>query len=75
MLKKRELGIGEASRGNHHRAFGLMCLISYAFFVSGERSSSNILARMATRMMGLILAVIGMQMLVEAIHGAVQAYK
>ncbi len=37
MLEKRKLGIGEASRGNHHRAFGLMCLISYAFFVSGEK--------------------------------------
>ena len=59
-------------------AFGLMCLISYAFFVSGEKLIKYMgesAVTVVTRMMGLILAVIGVQMLIQGIHGAVQAYK
>jgi multiple antibiotic resistance protein len=59
-------------------AFGLMCVISYAFFVSGEKLVKYIgenAVGVVTRMMGLILAVIGVQMLIEGIHGAVEAFK
>lgn len=56
-------------------AFGLLCALTYVLFVFGERfvkavgpSALNVI----TRMMGLILAVIGMQMLIEGIE---QAYK
>ncbi|OEF17556.1 hypothetical protein A145_16240 [Vibrio splendidus 5S-101] len=56
-------------------AFGLLCTLTYVLFVFGERfvkavgpSALNVI----TRMMGLILAVIGMQMLIEGIE---QAYK
>jgi multiple antibiotic resistance protein len=72
-----------AARGFMHLAitmgaFGLLCLVSYAFFVSGEKLIKYIgenAVNVVTRMMGLILAVIGMQMLIEGIHGAVQAFK
>ena len=56
-------------------SFGLLCILTYVLFVFGERfvkavgpSALNVI----TRMMGLILAVIGMQMLIEGIE---QAYK
>ena len=54
-------------------AFGVLCLLSYLCFVWGERlvaligeSALNII----TRLMGLILAVIGTQMAIEGIRGA-----
>lgn len=55
-------------------AFFLLCVISYLFFVSGERfvrylGDNGI--KVVTRMMGLILAVIGVQMLIHGIVGAV----
>jgi len=59
-------------------AFSLLCLISYAFFVSGERfvrllGHNGI--KVVTRLMGLVLAVIGVQMLLVGIGGAVTAYR
>jgi multiple antibiotic resistance protein len=59
-------------------AFGLICAISYAFFLSGESLIKYIgqsAVNVVTRMMGLILAVIGTQMLIQGVHGAIQAYK
>ena len=54
-------------------AFGVLCVLTYIAFVSGERlvaligtSALNII----TRLMGLILAVIGTQMAIEGIRGA-----
>lgn len=54
-------------------AFGVLCVVTYIFFVSGQsmvrflgQSGLNVI----TRMMGLILAVIGVQMLIEGIKGA-----
>jgi multiple antibiotic resistance protein len=52
-------------------AFFLLCIITYAFFVFGDRlvhyvGSSAINAM--TRMMGLILAVIGTQMVIDGIQ-------
>ena len=58
-------------------AFGLLCVVTFVFFVYGERlvrflgqSGLNVV----TRIMGLILAVIGVQMLIAGIGGAIQAY-
>lgn len=57
--------------------FALMCAITYLFFISGEKLVSYIgenAVSVVTRLMGLILAVIGVQMLIEGIYGAVRAY-
>ncbi len=57
-------------------AFALLCAITYGFFVSGERLTRFLgksgLA-VITRIMGLILAVIGVQMLIMGIQGAFPA--
>ena len=58
-------------------ACGLMALISAIFFIGGERISRVLGAgvmSMISRLMGLILAVIGAQMLIEGIAGAIRAY-
>ena len=58
-------------------AFVVLCIISYVFFVSGERIVKYIGdngVKVITRLMGLILAVIGVQMLIQGIGGAVTAY-
>jgi len=55
-------------------AFALLCLISYGFFVSGERLVGFLGQgglNVVTRIMGLILSVIGIQMLIGGIGGAV----
>jgi len=56
-------------------AFAVLCVITYGFFISGERLIS-ILGQgglnVITRLMGLILAVIGVQMLLTGIFGAVK---
>ena len=54
-------------------AFALLCLISYLFFIFGEgltRFLGTNGLNVITRIMGLILAVIGVQMLVDGINGA-----
>jgi len=52
-----------------------LCLITYGFFISGERlvaflgqSGLDVI----TRMMGLILAVIGVQMVIDGVSGAIK---
>ena len=55
-------------------AFFVLCVISYVFFISGERFVKYIGEngiKVITRLMGLILAVIGVQMLIDGIGGAV----
>jgi multiple antibiotic resistance protein len=56
-------------------AFALLCIITYIFFVAGERLvhllGDNGLS-VVTRLMGLILAVIGTQMVITGIGGAVK---
>ena len=56
-------------------AFALLCLITYVFFVAGERLvhllGDNGLS-VITRLMGLILAVIGTQMVITGIDGAIK---
>ncbi|GAB6043176.1 MarC family protein [Endothiovibrio diazotrophicus] len=59
-------------------AFLLLCVISYVFFVSGERIVTYIGdngIKVVTRMMGLILAVIGVQMLINGIGGAIAGFQ
>jgi len=57
-------------------AFGLMCVITFIAFVGGERLA-KILGqngiKVVSRLMGLILAVIGVQMLIEGVRGAIAA--
>jgi multiple antibiotic resistance protein len=54
-------------------AFAALCIITYVLFVSGRRFVAFIGASalgVVTRLMGLILAVIGVQMAIEGLHGA-----
>lgn len=54
-------------------AFGIMCIITWVTFVVGEsitRFLGQNAIKVITRLMGLILAVIGVQMLIIGIHGA-----
>jgi len=56
-------------------AFFVLCLITYVFFVSGDRFVSFIGVngiKVITRIMGLILAVIGTQMVIAGITGAIK---
>jgi multiple antibiotic resistance protein len=57
-------------------AFAVLCGITYAAFLSGERLvrflGPNGLS-VVTRLMGLMLAVIGVQMLITGIAGAIKA--
>ena len=58
-------------------AFGVLCLVSYGFFLSGERFVRYIgegAVKVVTRLMGLVLAVIGTQMLIQGIYGAVRSF-
>lgn len=58
-------------------AFSVLCVVTYLAFVSGERLM-RVLGKsgmdVVTRMMGLILAVVGTQMLIEGIHDAAKLY-
>jgi multiple antibiotic resistance protein len=59
-------------------AFLVLCLITYAFFISGERFVEYIGdngVKVITRLMGLILAVIGVQMIIHGIGGAITDYR
>ena len=53
--------------------FAVLCIVTYVLFVFGEKFvtylGSSALG-VITRMMGLILAVIGTQMVIKGIHGA-----
>jgi multiple antibiotic resistance protein len=54
-------------------AFAVLCVITYGFFIFGAKFVSYIgssVVSAITRMMGLILAVIGTQMVITGIHGA-----
>jgi len=59
-------------------AFAALCLITYGFFVFGQRITSFLGPEglnVITRLMGLILAVIGVQMLIDGINGAIALAK
>ena len=54
-------------------AFGLMCVATWATFLGSEsvtRFLGQNAIKVVTRLMGLILAVIGVQMLIEGVGGA-----
>lgn len=54
-------------------SFSALCAITYVAFLSGERLVRVLGSAgmdIVTRLMGLILAVIGTQMLIQGIHGA-----
>ena len=53
--------------------FGVLCIVTYLFFVFGEKLVKYMgksALNTVTRMMGLILSVIGVQMLIEGVKGA-----
>lgn len=53
--------------------FAVLCIITYFFFIFGEkfvRYLGTSALGVITRMMGLILAAIGTQMVIEGLHGA-----
>ena len=55
--------------------FALLCVVTYLFFVFGEKFVTYIGASalgVITRMMGLIIAVIGTQMVIEGVRGFLQ---
>lgn len=57
-------------------AFGLICLITFAAFTGSQwivRVLGQNVIKVITRLMGLILAVIGVQMVIDGIRGAVAA--
>jgi multiple antibiotic resistance protein len=59
-------------------AFGVLCVITYFVFISGEKIKKMLGAdalKVITRMMGLILVVIGTQMLLEGVFSAVEEFK
>ncbi len=60
-------------------AFLLLCSVTYGFFVSGERFvtyiGDNGIIKVVTGLMGLILAVIGTQMLIVGVEGAITSFK
>ena len=59
-------------------AFAVLCIITYVFFVSGEKLIEFIgesAIKVINRIMGLILAVIGTQMLIQGIYGAIKSFK
>ncbi len=55
--------------------FALLCAVTYVLFVFGEKFVTYIGASalgVITRMMGLIIAVIGTQMVIEGVRGALE---
>lgn len=66
------VGVGMAEVGITILAFAILCGITYCFFVFGERLVTYIGASalgVITRLMGLILAVIGVQMVIDGLDG------
>jgi multiple antibiotic resistance protein len=57
--------------------FGLMCLITYLLFVSSNVLAKKIgpsMLKVVSRIMGLILAVIAVQMLINGIEGTIKLF-
>ena len=58
--------------------FAVMCLITYFLFVSGEKIVSYFkkgIIKVITRLMGLIITIISVQMVIEGVHGAINLFK
>lgn len=59
-------------------AFGILCLITYFVFIFGKQIKKIVgvnLLKVMTKMMGLILGVIGMQMIIEGIYSAIKEFQ
>jgi multiple antibiotic resistance protein len=59
-------------------AFLVLCAISYALFISGESFIKYLGqngVKVVTRLMGLLLAVVGVQMLIGGVAGAVSGFR
>jgi len=57
--------------------FALLCVITYFSFIFGQKMVKSLGTSgldIVTRLMGLILAVIGMQMLTEGVFGAIDSF-
>ncbi len=57
-------------------AFGIVCIATWASFVGGERLVAFLgqnAIKVVGRLMGLVLAVVGVQMLIVGIRGAIAA--
>lgn len=57
--------------------FALMCVITYYLFVSARHISNRVspgLLKVVSRIMGLILAVIAVQMMINGIEGAIEVF-
>lgn len=57
--------------------FGIMCLITYLLFISARGIASKInpgLLKVVSRIMGLILAVIAVQMLINGVEGTIELF-
>ncbi len=58
--------------------FAVMCIITYFFFVFGEKIVSYFkkgVIKVITRMMGLIITILSIQMIIEGIHSAMNMFK
>jgi len=58
-------------------SFAVLCLITYYCFVFGKKIKQALgtsSLKVITRMMGLILAVVGMQMFIEGIYDAIKGF-
>lgn len=59
-------------------AFLLLCIITYFIFIFGKQIKQALgtsALKVVTKMMGLILAVIGMQMLLDGVYSAVKDFQ
>ncbi|MGE5424351.1 MAG: MarC family protein [Syntrophothermus sp.] len=58
--------------------FGIMCFITYFLFLSSKKVASKLnpgLLKVVTRIMGLILTVIAIQMFISGIEGTINIYQ
>jgi multiple antibiotic resistance protein len=58
--------------------FGVMCFITYLLFISSHRLASRInpgILKVVTRIMGLILSVIAIQMVITGIEGTIHLFQ
>ncbi|MCX6248880.1 MAG: MarC family protein [Bacteroidetes bacterium] len=58
--------------------FAVMCLITYLLFISSQKLASRVnpgILKVVTRIMGLILSVIAIQMLITGIEGTIHLFQ
>ena len=58
--------------------FAVMCLITYLLFLSSHKLAAKVnpgILKVVTRIMGLILSVIAIQMLITGIEGTIHLFQ